>query len=989
MVLDALAALSLATAAVQFLEFGIKIISKSKEIYESADGLSADQVEQAAVSTRLLDLTKELLQAQHASAKAKKLSKAEESLRSIVGECATLADDFQGTLESVKITGRHRRWKSFRQALKSVWTKDGLEKRVRRLDRLRQEVILQLLVCVSQFPHSNRPYSKSQSEALIQSNEVVNAVGRAILLEIQRQNQSFRDEIKLLASQMRQQSRHDVKSRLGQTDAWKQSTDEFLLQHQQIIAGFLNHLSNDRDVEKLRNFQRKVLSSLHFEKIDDRENMIVDKLRTTLEWIFESPAEYLSQWSDFPTWLQGPESLYWVSGKLGSGKSTLVKAISSDDRTKRLLQSWSGKQQLLQGRFFFWAHGTDLQKSMLGLLRSILHDLLRQAPELIRNVCPTRWQFYDLELAHFPAWSNADLQWAVRSVIRECRGRACVSLFIDGLDEFFGDDDQRFELLDMLKDISSLSNVKICLSSRPWEIFREAFAQCPGLRLENLTRNDIMASIKKKLHENLKFRDLCQQSPKLSEQLVTEITERAKGVWLWVTLVVRELLKGLKNDDSMSILLQRLRQIPQELSILFQWMLQSIDRIYLPEALKIFKIVANATAGRTLMAMSFVFEENVDFALATTYTIVSAQQIKQRLDHAARQINLRCLGLVEVTERSTSRAYHPFSCQTVDFLHRTAGDFLQGAEIDRTVDIDRVASFDVERFMCNAIIAQVKMASTIDRDFSINFMHYAAILESRGSSSLMTLIDCIDGILRDRYCRDDAIDRRIPITGFSTACWQYPLLPLAVMYGLWQYPSRSLKLNPEIVKQQCNRPILDYALRRSVIPEDEVVSNLTWAINAQCQPKPDLVRLILEQGANPNAKCEESTVWRKFVLFCLNLGFHLLRLSEKERRPWIEATELLINYGAAATLKQNTVAPSESNGKTQANLETRRFWVCTNLAVVFGDAEAQRLDRLAEKVEWRTWWTRGWLRGLSPICTGKCCCIPRRQRRSGWARLKE
>lgn len=146
MVLDPFAALSVASAVVQFVDFGTKLISKGKEIYQSADGVLADHAEQAAISSRLAELSTRLSNSLLFFATGKKLSPAEEALQEVTVECMQFADDFTGALNDLRVTGSHRIWKSFRQALKSVWKKKEIEERLVKLDRFRQQIVIHLLV---------------------------------------------------------------------------------------------------------------------------------------------------------------------------------------------------------------------------------------------------------------------------------------------------------------------------------------------------------------------------------------------------------------------------------------------------------------------------------------------------------------------------------------------------------------------------------------------------------------------------------------------------------------------------------------------------------------------------------------------------------------------------------------------------------------------------------------------------------------------------
>lgn len=148
MVFDPSAAVGLAAAVIQFVDFGAKLVAKSREIYESTDGVLADHAEQAAVSSRLLELSKRLLQAHNASVTLREVSPAEHALRDIAVECATQANEFADAIDQLGNGGSHRKWKSFRQAVKSVWSKKEIDARLARLNRLQQEVVVHLLVCV-------------------------------------------------------------------------------------------------------------------------------------------------------------------------------------------------------------------------------------------------------------------------------------------------------------------------------------------------------------------------------------------------------------------------------------------------------------------------------------------------------------------------------------------------------------------------------------------------------------------------------------------------------------------------------------------------------------------------------------------------------------------------------------------------------------------------------------------------------------------------
>jgi len=181
-----------------------------------------------------------------------------------------------------------------------------------------------------------------------------------------------------------------------------------------------------------------------------------------------------------------------------AGKSTLMRYNKPE--TARYLTPWQGQNRLVFARAFFWNPGTHIQKSLAGLLRSILYQLLSQCNEMIRFSVPTRWRAarlvteFGLDVGNSrEAWSEVEMLAAIRNFVRESRGSFKIFLLIDGLDEFDGNDAQRLEVIDLLREVASSGTSKVCVSSRPWLIFQDEFESCPQLKLENLTRLDIQS----------------------------------------------------------------------------------------------------------------------------------------------------------------------------------------------------------------------------------------------------------------------------------------------------------------------------------------------------------------------------------------------------------------------------------------------------------------------------------------------------------------
>lgn len=111
---------------------------------------------------------------------------------------------------------------------------------------------------------------------------------------------------------------------------------------------------------------------------------------------YSSHEEYLQRqiWREqFREWLQEKHGLFYISGKPGSGKSTLVKYISQDPLTQELLKAWANKdaKDVIAIPFFFWNSGTKEQKTIAGLYRSVLWEVIQSRPELTRRIFPNLW----------------------------------------------------------------------------------------------------------------------------------------------------------------------------------------------------------------------------------------------------------------------------------------------------------------------------------------------------------------------------------------------------------------------------------------------------------------------------------------------------------------------------------------------------------------------------------------------------------------------
>jgi hypothetical protein len=144
--MDPLTALSVAGCIVQFVDFAWKVVSKGNKIYRSNDGSTAENSDLEVVTTDLILLQAKIKRTAPARDDADESTTQDTGLEKLVTASKELAETLLRRLNMAKAQGRYRRWKSLRQALKSVCTKDEIDTMAKRLGAFREELQTHILV---------------------------------------------------------------------------------------------------------------------------------------------------------------------------------------------------------------------------------------------------------------------------------------------------------------------------------------------------------------------------------------------------------------------------------------------------------------------------------------------------------------------------------------------------------------------------------------------------------------------------------------------------------------------------------------------------------------------------------------------------------------------------------------------------------------------------------------------------------------------------
>ena len=520
------------------------------------------------------------------------------------------------------------------------------------------------------------------------------------------------------------------------------------------------------DQERLN--QQRLYALLRFDEIADRHEAIPEAHQRTFEWVFSTASlpkqafrptiddsELITslQWSNFTDWLNGDRNLYWITGKPGSGKSTLMKYLFNDRRTVSAANTWNKTNELISCGFFFWNSGTIMQMSRMGLLQTLLHQCLRNREDLIPELFPNRWSRQKLFGSDTRPWTWSELSSALRTLVS--RKDLSFLVFIDGLDEFDGNPQGLVSLVLDLPKVAA-GRMKLCVASRPWLVFEESFQEIPSLRMEDLTWGDIQLYVEENMRRSSRWNELQLYMPEESSKITSEITDKAVGVFLWVRLVVTSLLDGLRDGDTIDDLWQRIGELPSTLEELFQKILKGLSPEYFIQGCEMFQLAVTAADPLTLLDLSLALE-NPKTAIGAPVRMLDASELQFRAETMRRRVISRSKGLLETPTAASSKHN-----AKVGYLHRTVKDFFKSTDAWEYIRAG-APKFDASLMLALSFLRQVKISGSgmkfeaciwdhFWRSFA-NCIHHTRGVQRNDTGLAIAIIDVLK-LAGDEYWQD-------------------------------------------------------------------------------------------------------------------------------------------------------------------------------------------------------------------------------------------
>jgi hypothetical protein len=780
-------------------------------------------------------------------------------------------------LVALRIDENVTKYKSFVHAIRTTWNAKKISEIKRRLNEIRTELHFRIQMMMK----------TDQAEMKVNMLQSLDEVSRQVLTAVL-------------------QTKSDIVQQ-------QQANDHLAAKrHEEVI----DRLENTQNAEFSElDFVNRLEGLLQHEKQNDRFDDIVAAHERTFQWALQEHDSTTQSWPNLYNWLQRESGLYWISGKAGSGKSTLMKYLHKDKLLQASLKEWAGDSQLIVVHFYFWNAGSDLQKSQEGLFRGLLPQVLNQEPSLGPELFQEQFRLGRKWAASPRPLTFHQIRRAFNRLTTRRDSSIKIALLLDGLDEFDASDLTMTELSEMFITITRSLNIKALVLSRPLAPFEYSFAHHPKLRLHDLTYEDIRTYVNDRLATHPRMVRLTQEDDAGTKALISEIVTCASGVFLWVKLVVRSLLEGLQNYDKLRDLQRRLRELPRDLEDLFRHMLRNIPTEYKLDSsriLQMFRSYEGYNDG-TLHTVALAFAELDEMqVLAAKIEILTARDIQRYEEEVAGRLRSRCVGLLEVHPRirEPGDPVHPFSVSDatmhVDYLHKSVADFFLQEKTWNEVTLGTCGTdFDPNVALLRSMVMQIKsvvpypdMNSNTSEFWKLvdKAMHFARLAEVSAKVAHATLLDELDkamsihletarrvGDINDLYANAGGTittwcDCVYIETQGRDEPWNDDFLAFAIRHGLTLYVQHRLKKSGKKGIQKQGRPLLDLAC---CIAQKDSQGNACV--------RADIVASLLQHGADANQVWgkQGTTAWQK-----------ALETMPQNNLEWVAMLKHLILHGA-------------------------------------------------------------------------------------------
>jgi hypothetical protein len=281
-------------------------------------------------------------------------------------------------------------------------------------------------------------------------------------------------------------------------------------------------------------------------------------LEGSCTWVFGDPA--------FVSWLDLDDCwTLWINGDPGKGKTMMVIDLIS-----KLPERWNSNQESTLLSYFFCQNTVPELRSAVAVLRGLIYLLVVQRESLLRHV---RKRYDDAGSRLFDGTNALYTLWGILSDISNDPSLTGICLMVDALDECEFDLNGLLTLI-TARDSSLSSRVKWLVTSRNHPAIEE-YLRSDELHLNtSLELNSSHISCAVDAFVDFKVCELAKRKlydSNLTNEVRDHLYKNAKGTFLWVSLVCKELEKVWRGHTR-----RILHEFPAGLEPLYERMLQQI-----------------------------------------------------------------------------------------------------------------------------------------------------------------------------------------------------------------------------------------------------------------------------------------------------------------------------------------------------------------------------------------------------------------------------
>ncbi|CAG7557391.1 unnamed protein product [Fusarium equiseti] len=387
---------------------------------------------------------------------------------------------------------------------------------------------------------------------------------------------------------------------------------------------------------------------------------------------------------EFTKWLGSESKMFWISGKPGSGKSTLMKFIATNSAIPENMAAWRSDVHILS--HYFWKAGHPMERNLKGLLLSLTYQVLLDRMALAQRLWGAmpairhKWSYGDWDMQQL----ENTLFWVLEAAEKN------FLLLIDGLDES-EELEKHVYMTDRNKNIldrlANLKDVKICVSSREEYTFSHHFQDVRKLRIHDFTKHDI----RRLTNSRLKRMNFANSNDR--ERILQRIAAAADGVFLWVVLVLDSVVRAFRLDNNLERLLERIQKTPRDLIALVRdiWM-RSGEDVDVPSyracASRYFSLALARDGwlrnGQSILRFTLALasgEHALEGMLDLNHTW-DLLELAKLCSKTENEICVVCSGLLEIVVSTKGNVLvpellQPYEKMGVRFTHRCVIDFLR------------------------------------------------------------------------------------------------------------------------------------------------------------------------------------------------------------------------------------------------------------------------------------------------------------------------